>query len=632
MAMKDNGNLKDDRQHGFATSCGGRKAFFSLLTFLAVLNTAHAERFPIGDPATSKSYLEMTQVFSANLNSGYNTVRYNVKNETSGTLRFTLESKSSVRLGSDDQLLQSTQSFTAPPTQTTTSTLLLPVLAIGSQSGVHGYGAARAEMSVTISGACYGYLGIKNGLDAGQPAAAFSILLTANDVARFNRLRPSSRGSNEEFATEFDPTQLPADWRAFAGLDYLSMSGQEWLTVAPEVRAAIFQWVESGGVLTVYTAGENERSTLQFPSPGPTHGCGVLRDFKWDLKSLDNPHLQSEYPVNLQNNTPAPHPQLQNLRQTGTPTHRPYNERYYYGNDPDPEAAFKTRWELLSHAMGERSFSMWQVGLILVLFGILVGPVNLFVFAKPGRRHRLFWTTPLISLAASLLLILYILFSDGTGGQGVRTTIAYVNPTAATVNLRQEQISRTGLLFGGSFTLEEPAVVAPVVLLDSRWTRLKASYNRGNPQQFSLRDTTWAGDWFQSRSEQAQSIQMVRSSRGRLELASAAGAPPELRSNFAYPLEMVFYADDKGIWKSTGELQTGGMVKMQKSDAKEFQMALSKHLFANHPSLTEMQKRLLPGHFYALTTHPSAEMITSLKAVAWQENHTLVWGPVVASP
>ena len=627
--MKHTGNLGDDGQQELVTWSPALKALFSALTFLALLNTAHAERFPIGDPTVTKSYLEINQVFSANLNSGYNTVRYTVKNETSETLRFSLESKSSVGSGGDDHALLSMQSFTALPTQTTTSTLLLPVLAYGAN---YRYGAGSAGMSVTISGACQGYLGIKNGLQSDQPAAAFSILLTANDVARFNRLRVGSRGSNAEFATEFDPTQLPADWRAFAGLDYLSMTSQEWLVLVPEVRAAVLQWVESGGVLTVYTAGENERATLQFPSAGPTHGCGVLRDFTWDLKSLDNPHLESAYPARLGQYSAAPHPQLQNLRQTGTPAQRNYNERYYYGNESESESMTKTRWDVLSHAMGERSFSIWQVGLILVIFGILVGPVNLFAFAKPGRRHRLFWTTPLISLAASLLLIGYILLSDGMGGHGVRTTIAYVNPTAATMNLRQEQICRTGLLFGGSFTLDEPALVAPVVLLDSRWTRLKAGYTRGSAQQFSLRDMTWAGDWFQSRSEQAQSIQMVRSSRGRLELASAAGAPPELRSNFAYPLETVFYADDKELWRAMGELNTGGLVKMQKSDSKEFQMALSKHLFANHPSLAEMQKGLLPGHFCALTTHPSAEMITSLKAIDWQENHTLVWGPVVPSP
>ena len=254
--MKNEGDRMNNGHHGMAAWSRALKSLCAVLSFLTLLQTAHAERYPIGDPATSKSYLEINQIFSANLNSGYNAVRYTVKNETSETLRFSLASKSAVRLGGDEQILQSAQSFAAPPTQSTTSTLLLPILAIGAQNGAYSYGGARADMTVTISGACNAYLGIKNGLDSGQPAAAFSILLTANDVARFNRLRPSSRGSNEEFATEFDPAQLPADWRAFAGLDYLSMTSQEWLALVPEVRSAVLPWVESGGVVTVYGRGK----------------------------------------------------------------------------------------------------------------------------------------------------------------------------------------------------------------------------------------------------------------------------------------------------------------------------------------------------------------------------------------
>ena len=61
--------------------------------------------------------------------------------------------------------------------------------------------------------------------------------------------------------------------------------------------------------------------------------------------------------------------------------------------------------------------------LILIIFSIIVGPVNLFVFAKSGRRHRLFFTTPLISLIAALLVLTFILFEDGVGGQGRRMLV-----------------------------------------------------------------------------------------------------------------------------------------------------------------------------------------------------------------
>ena len=96
---------------------------------------------------------------------------------------------------------------------------------------------------------------------------------------------------------------------------------------------------------------------------------------------------------------------------------------------------------------------------MLVLFGILVGPVNLFVLAKSGRRHRLFITTPLISLGASLLLILLIIFQDGFGGRGMRRVLMEVRPDAGqnAAFLHQEQIARTGILTGTASPWIPPA-------------------------------------------------------------------------------------------------------------------------------------------------------------------------------
>src|SRR5690606_18267044 len=118
---------------------------------------------------------------------------------------------------------------------------------------------------------------------------------------------------------------------------------------------------------------------------------------------------------------------------------------------------------------------------VLIAFGLLVGPVNLFVFAKSGQRHRLFITTPIISLATCALLILLILIQDGTGGRGERIVLMEVRPDADEnrAYLHQEQVSRTGVLLGSSFELKESAVISPVPLADSPWTRLKPGTSGG---------------------------------------------------------------------------------------------------------------------------------------------------------
>ena len=45
--------------HGMAAWSPALNSLCAVLSFLTLLQTAHAERYPIGDPATSKSYLEI---------------------------------------------------------------------------------------------------------------------------------------------------------------------------------------------------------------------------------------------------------------------------------------------------------------------------------------------------------------------------------------------------------------------------------------------------------------------------------------------------------------------------------------------------------------------------------------------
>ncbi|NIP92090.1 MAG: hypothetical protein GWO24_00865, partial [Akkermansiaceae bacterium] len=85
-------------------------------------------------------------------------------------------------------------------------------------------------------------------------------------------------------------------------------------------------------------------------------------------------------------------------------------------------------------------------------------------------RHRLFITTPLISLGASLLLVVLILFQDGFGGSGQRVTLMEIGPEN-TAYLSQEQIARTGVLLKTGFTTTEHGYFSPVMIKDSRWAR-----------------------------------------------------------------------------------------------------------------------------------------------------------------
>jgi amino acid transporter len=117
----------------------------------------------------------------------------------------------------------------------------------------------------------------------------------------------------------------------------------------------------------------------------------------------------------------------------------------------------------------------------ITAFAAIVGPLNLYWLAGGARRHRLFWTTPLISLAASLLLVVVILLQDGFGGVGKRVLLTYILPGEKKAVVLQEQVTRTGVLLGREFDVQEDVFLTPL-LVPTRGGRNEArNYHQSGP-------------------------------------------------------------------------------------------------------------------------------------------------------
>lgn len=592
-----------------------------------VYGVSSGERVPIGPPSSpsSKSYIEVREIFSHMPPLGFAPLKVTVHNESDEamTIRATSTTRADTYEGQDTT--KSEFSFTAPKQKKSTHTLIVPVCTRPGTNASHygGRGALELQFSGPAPFPFYG----SGGLSSGPSSVAVSKVLTGGNVGALNGSSHSSgHGSVARFA-EFDPADLPEDWRAYSGFGFLSITGTEWLTLSQPARTSIRQWVELGGELRIYGNGLTYEA-MQIPLPHGRFGLGSVQLVQVPPgNALSSSFGTSNFP--LQDNGRG----LIAAKEASNPRH---TSRYENSDHQD-------QWSMLHNFLGIRSFAAWQIGLILIAFGLLVGPINLFHFAKAGRRHRLFFTTPIISLGASGLLILYILFQDGIGGTGARCSIVHVDPPSASLSIQQDQISRTGVLFGSAFTTDEAALVLPVVLPDSRWTRLKLisnhgyghySRNSGQGQSYSqMAPKSFAGDWFQSRSEQAQRIQMLRSSRGRMELTSKPGTPVMLQSSFAYPLDFVLYVDENNeAWISTSPVNTGATVQLQKSSLGEFIGLLTKHGLNQHESLKAITNLPAKHHFYSVSTAPNAEFIASLSSIDWQNQVSFIWGQVITAP
>lgn len=552
-------------------------------------------------------------LFSRPAAGGFLPVRVTVANKTGGdaTLRFDTVANDSSHYRGDNGRLDSSFTIRSEAGKTSSHDLLVPVV---SSVGASYYGSG-ANMRFNMSGSLGRITGTLSGNYAiDQPAILMSEMLHTPNASKLDsalRSKSSSHRGSTEFAGRFDPLRMPEDWRAYGGYDAMILTDDDWMKIAAPARHAILQWCRLGGRIEIRTL--NASSTLESlaigrsGSGGPAHGFGRI-DLRTVAPSLELDPLTMLDRYSDKNTTVL----NQSLR-----------------ND------YSSSWPLYD-SFGRRGFNYAIFVVVLIAFGILVGPVNLFVFAKSGMRHKLFITTPLISLATSALLVLLILLKDGLGGAGSRAALVEVRPGSGenSAYVLQEQVSRTGVLVGGSFTLDESAIVHPVPIPQSPWARLTASSQDGGRYKavFDGGKLKLSGDWFQSRSEQGQVIEAVVPTRGRIERRPPSGpgaSAPVLVSTFDFELDEVIYTDpDGGHWLATG-LKSGQPMPASPLPAPAFRARLgeqAKRFGQHHRRLLE-ERIAEPGRFFA--TSGTGLLVETFEAIDWKGDHCLLTGPVV---
>ena len=381
---------------------------------------------------------------------------------------------------------------------------------------------------------------------------------------------------------------LPTDWRAYSGYDALVMMDTELASLPASVTSAIDLWIQNGGQLVVL--GEKASFELE--------GFGSKR-----FLSVNNSTLLN----NLWSGDLFLQPQWKVAR--------------------DEYSSYQ--WELGTE-LGQRSLQTNLILLALVIFAIIVGPVNLFVWAKKDRRHRLFVTTPIISVITSVLLVGIIMLIDGFGGDGVRATAIDIGgPDDNTASIYQEQFSRTGILFSSGFEIDDQSVINSVPAPVSDFNRADSKGSQGMiSAKMNRTKEGWSvsGDYFESRSEQAQVVRSVIPSRERLELLPSESGAPKLVSSFSYPLRDVFYRDGSGeIWTAS-EIASGETVTLSKSSSNavfaKFEPSISRFVRSQSAKLNRLAER--PYSFIALSDQ--APSLSTHTSIDWEDSPIIITG------
>ncbi len=423
---------------------------------------------------------------------------------------------------------------------------------------------------------------------ASSPPKAFLGLGDALATPIWSSLDKNYRDKSQSLVgAPVDVAQFGPDWRALAGFDCLWLTDGEYTALDAGQRVAIRRWIDQGGIfyLSARTLDPAWRAGLGLPETGDEGepGFGRVRWLPWDGQALD-------------------------LDAAGAIIDAIHAPR------ADPAIHDASGWAMMK-SLGAIPINAPFLLAFIGLFAVVAGPVNLFWLAPAARRHRLFWTTPLISCAASLLLVVVILLQDGFGGQGERLMVTRLFPGEKQAVVVQEQAARTGVLLSRQFRLPENVLLLPL----------------GSPsaasRSFEQAGRDYAGDWFMSRLVQAQRAEAIVPSRAEVQLLNPAeaegGAAPVVVSSIPATLKEIGYLDLAGRRWHGSNLHTGEHMTLQ----PQTRLTLDP-VGTGSAYLLGLQQtaRTQPGSFFAVAD--DGPFIETLPSIRWRKQQAVYLGPV----
>ncbi len=471
-----------------------------ILTCLLASPAAWAVTWPaITDPESGVS-IKAEAWLDTKPGTGYVPVTVQIENSSTSAGGWLLHStNTSYRFGT----AAAEATISVPAGSSQSSTFLMPV-------GAFSYEGSGSFETCALNITGHGIVGRNLGtlVQSGDPASYFALSKAGCLEWPWLKKQIAERNnsSNENQGSEVDSTRTPEDWRGLTGLDFYWLSESEYAALSAAQKAAVADWVILGG--QVLTSGTSDAGSTRL-------GLGQF----------------STHPA------AGKQTQAEAEKQYLTP----FKSKQHQGR-AEPESSTALR-----DLVGKQQRVSGFIFLFVLLFGLLIGPVNLFWLADVRHRHRLFWTTPLISLAGSGFLLGLMLFQDGVGGRGARLTLGIMAPQEKRLGIRQEQISKTGVLLSSSFSIAEPCFMQQVPLKDIGYS------GKSMDNLYHERGNIRSGKWFQSRNIQQQILQTVRPTRGAIHFTPAAGAAgPSVLSSFEARLSTVFIIDDAGkVWTAT---------------------------------------------------------------------------------
>jgi hypothetical protein len=325
--------------------------------------------------------------------------------------------------------------------------------------------------------------------------------------------------------SEVPVTSWGGNWLGYSRYDGIVLTGDELRTAPASVQSALWQYTECGGTLLILGDANIPDSWKRREQKGPGWtsypagfgSCLIARaSDRWD------PGLWATLSAEWKKSA-LPWQRYHNMAET--------NRRFPVVDD-----------------LGVPVRGLF---ILMILFALTIGPVNLYVLARKQRRIWMLWTVPAISLTTCLAVFGYMLLVEGWQG-----------------HLRTESMTLLDETAHRATTLGWTAFYSPVTPGDGlRFSTdtelsiqgLEYSYGGGG----SSCTLDWSEDqhlargWVNARVPASFMVRKSEARRERVPIRKSADGTITMVNGLGAAIEQFWYADEKGQIYTAQQIQPG---------------------------------------------------------------------------
>ncbi len=268
---------------------------------------------------------------------------------------------------------------------------------------------------------------------------------------------------------------------------------------------------------------------------------------------------------------------------------------------------------------------------LMLVFAMGIGPINLLLISRRTRRMWLLWTVPVVSLLTCFAVFAYAAFAEGWSGKQRCLLLTLLDESAQRATTIGYMAFYSPLTPGAGLVFDYETELTPQtgtnmhsMSSDGRgrsvdWTRAQHLVNgwivARVPAHFQVRKSQVA---------QRQRIKAQRNESGQTTITNGLGVS----------ISELYLADDAGQVYFAGDIEPGAQATIQpmpdmqaQASADMLRRVYSEDWLASIESIPAApQKYLQPGSYLALTDQPSPFLQQGLERISEQTMQNLVIG------